>query len=653
MSSKYTWNHQHLIRDGKPWLPTMGEIHYSRYPREKWRDSLRRMKACGVEIVATYVFWIHHEEQEGCFDFTGRRDVGAFLRLCKEEGLDVWFRIGPWCHGECRHGGFPEWLMAKDIPTRTNHPEYLRCVKRFWSALFAQADGLFLDQSGPIIGIQIENEFGHAGGDGDPNHMRSLKEMAIELGFRAPYYSATGWGGAVIGDMLPVMGCYCDAPWDRRLAPLPPSPNYLFSLERNDVDVGSDFRRGEHLTFSSDDYPWLLAEMGGGINSTFHRRPVAVSADTGAMALTKIGSGANLVGYYMFHGGVNPGEHLNETRASGSWCEVPHMQYFPDAPISDLGVITPLGREAKLLAMFTRDFGEYLAPMVPVIPQDNAARPGDTEHLRYCRRMKDGRGFLFLNNHQRGMNLPARQADIDGFGLVDLPADAYAAWPINLPVGHATIRSAHAMPLCILNGDTWVFHADGDPQYVIEGDLGENRIITLTRQEALNAWRIARGGRETLILCDAPVIQSPEGIFIHTCENAAWSDLITGESGLAQIPAGESRVEIIPGRCNYQCEEFTLQIGYADCAETFLRIDYEGSIAEILVDGVKVADDMYDGNPWEVEISRFGNPETIELRIFALFEGMPVWLEHPPTYVDGRALKLHHVQIKNEYILSM
>ena len=83
MSGRYTWNRQHLIRDGRPWLPMMGEFHYTRYPRGEWRRELEKMKACGVDIVATYVFWIHHEEKEGQFDFTGCRDLRAFLTACR------------------------------------------------------------------------------------------------------------------------------------------------------------------------------------------------------------------------------------------------------------------------------------------------------------------------------------------------------------------------------------------------------------------------------------------------------------------------------------------------------------------------------------------------------------------------------------------
>lgn len=650
---EFGWNRQHLIRDGEPWLPTMGEFHYSRCPREAWRDGIRKMKACGVEIIATYVFWIHHEAQEGVFDFSGQRDVGEFARICEEEGVLVWLRIGPWCHGECRHGGFPEWLMCKEHPIRCSDARYLALVHRFWSALYQQTKESLYMQGGPVIGIQIENEFGHCGGEGGDEHINALYDLAREIGFDVPYYTATGWGGAYIGKLMPVMGCYCDAPWDRRLAPLPPSPNYIFSLERNDVDVGSDFRRGEHVTFNEDDYPFLLAEMGGGINSTFHRRPTATTADAGAMALTKLGSGANLIGYYMFHAGTNPGPELNETRESGSWCETPVLNYLPRSPIGEYGQITSLAKEIKLLAMFTHDFGQMLAPMSADIPADSAGRPEDTEHLRYAWRRSGERGFLFINNHQRSMKLPDRSADVAGFGRIEVRNDEYVIYPVNLTIGNSVLRSAHATPLCILNGRTWVFWTDGEPAYDIAGEPGTCSIITLSSQDARNAWRIRRNGQESLIICDAPVIQSGDSVTVHTRSHVAWRDILSGEHGIVEVPQEQGSVHIRRTNSNYMCVSYELSMKYGASDETFLRIEYEGAMAELHIGGSKVADDYYDGHVWEIGLHRFGHPEKAVLHIYALFEGMPVWLQQPPAYTDGRALRLLGVTLENEYHLPI
>lgn len=80
----YEYNQNYLMKDKKPWFPVMGEMHYSRYKKELWEESLRKIKAGGVSIVSMYVIWIHHEEEEGVFDFEGCRDVGTFVKLCQK-----------------------------------------------------------------------------------------------------------------------------------------------------------------------------------------------------------------------------------------------------------------------------------------------------------------------------------------------------------------------------------------------------------------------------------------------------------------------------------------------------------------------------------------------------------------------------------------
>lgn len=643
----YEWNQQYLIRDGQPWLPMMGEFHYARYPQEEWRGELLKMKACGVDIAATYVFWIHHEPMEDSFDFSGRRCLRAFLETCRDVGMPVWLRIGPWCHGECRHGGFPEWLMQKDFPIRCNEKRYLLLVSRFWRAVFEQAKGLFHQDGGPVIGIQIENEFGHCGGEGGNEHMDKLLHMAREIGFIAPYYTATGWGGAWIGSMLPVMACYCDAPWDPRLQPLPPNNNYVFSHERNDVDVGSDFERGANVTFDEDAYPYLLAEMGGGIGSTFHRRPKAVPADTGAMSLVKLGSGANMLGYYMYHGGVNPGAEMNETRESGSYCETPVMSYAPHSPIGDGGQVTDLARELKLLSMFLHSYGSYLAPMPSVLPMDGAARPEDVISPRYALRMHNGSGFAFVNNYQRSLALPARCVNIPELGNVEIASGGYGILPVRLPVGHALVSSTKASPLCILNGNVHVFF--GEHEYDIEGELGDCRLLTLSRQEALDAWLVKHNGEETLLLCESPVICDIDQTYCLTRKTVPWRTL-NGENGLFAVPQVNSAVRFLRTNVNYLCYEYELDLNCAaEAHEVYLRVDYEGALAELFINGEKAADDLYDGSVWEVALNRYGRPEKAILRIYALFEGMPCWLQHPPVWQDGRALRLKGIAVENEY----
>lgn len=226
----FSYISEYLTRNGRPWFPVMGEFHYSRYPDSYWEESLYKMKACGVDVVSAYVIWIHHEEEEGEYLFSGCRDLHKFLVTAKKCGLLVFLRIGPWCHGEVRSGGFPDWLLEKDFVPRTNDESYLSCVKRYYERIFMEVKGLLHKDGGPVIGVQIENEYGHCGGltgEEGEEHMRRLKRLAVGAGFDVPYYTATGWGGAVTGGMLPVLGGYCDAPWDPRITELEPSVNYV------------------------------------------------------------------------------------------------------------------------------------------------------------------------------------------------------------------------------------------------------------------------------------------------------------------------------------------------------------------------------------------------------------------------------------------
>ena len=134
--------------------------HYSRVDRRFWADSLQKMKAGGIDIVSSYVIWIHHEEIEGEFDFSGNKDLRKFIQLCQDHGLYFFLRIGPWVHGEVRHGGFPDWLLAKGFEVRTNDERYFAEVYRFYNRIYSQIQGLQFKEGGPIIGIVSSKAIG-------------------------------------------------------------------------------------------------------------------------------------------------------------------------------------------------------------------------------------------------------------------------------------------------------------------------------------------------------------------------------------------------------------------------------------------------------------------------------------------------------------
>ncbi|MGN1346339.1 MAG: beta-galactosidase, partial [Eubacteriales bacterium] len=288
-----------LLKNGTPVLPVMGELHYSRVPAECWKEELQKMKDGGVDIVASYVFWIHHEESKGCFDFSGNRNLRRFVELCHEVGLDFCLRIGPWAHGECRNGGFPDWLQEECPDTlRSSDEPYIGYVRRFLCAVAEQVRGL------PLIGIQVENEMTYR-----PEYLEEIRKIVLETGLHAPLLTATGWGQARLPEtLLPMFGGYPEAPWEGHTRPLAPNNNYLFSYQREDSQIGSDLLKAGLP--SADKYegrfPYLTCEVGGGNQVTYHRRPFFTARDIEALVLCKIGSGVNLLGYYMYHGGINP-----------------------------------------------------------------------------------------------------------------------------------------------------------------------------------------------------------------------------------------------------------------------------------------------------------------------------------------------------------
>jgi hypothetical protein len=214
-----TLDSRSLRRDGQPWLFLSGEFHFSRCLESEWRDELLKIKAGGVSVVATYIFWIHHEEIEGAWDWAGRRNLRKFLETCQDVGLNVLLRIGPWCHGEVRNGGFPNWLQKlgddKVFELRRDNPGYLGYATKLYAQISRQIKGLRWKDGGPVIAIQLENEY-----SGPTQHLMTLKQIARDAGMDVPLYTCTGWGsggGAPFGEMVPFSGSYVDGFWDRSL----------------------------------------------------------------------------------------------------------------------------------------------------------------------------------------------------------------------------------------------------------------------------------------------------------------------------------------------------------------------------------------------------------------------------------------------------
>ena len=156
------WDAHSLMIDGKRLVPAMGEVHYSRIPANEWATEIKKMKEGGITMLACYVFWNHIEEIEGQYDWSGQRHLRSFLEICKAESLPVVLRMGPFCHGEARCGGIPDWLFTKGCKSRSEDPEFLKYVERYYRQIFTQVQGLQWKDGGPVIAAQFDNEYrGH------------------------------------------------------------------------------------------------------------------------------------------------------------------------------------------------------------------------------------------------------------------------------------------------------------------------------------------------------------------------------------------------------------------------------------------------------------------------------------------------------------
>jgi hypothetical protein len=567
-----------ITLNGKPFVGISGEFQFSRFPHLYWEDELLKMKAAGINIIATYVFWIHHEDQKGIFNWSGDKDLRHFVQLCAKLGLWVTARIGPFAHGECRNGGFPDWLYGQPFEVRSNDPLYLACVARFYQEIGRQLDGLLFKDGGPVINLQLDNEYAASGapwdtadrsqdlewlpsGSGGEEHMLKLRELARAAGIITPLLSLTAWGSPIIdSESLPVHGGYAYPVWIDTPAP---SDMYLFR------DLGQDPPSPpQDIHYRVPDfYPPMMAEMQGGIQTRINNRPVVPPASTEAYALVTLGSGCNYIGYYIYHGGSNPlvsGGRANEKLH-------PQVSYDFQAPIGEYGEVRDASRYLKTLHLFLQSFGEKLAPMGVVLPQgSDRIQETDTHALRCSARVRDDSGFVFLNNFQDHVQtqpienirlelaLPDQAITIPSQGSLTLQPDVCCLFPFNLDLSGALLAYATAQPLTILHTpaeDQYFFFAPRGiaPEYCfaspslrnLQGDIQAQvaaegctllqvepgversfaffsptgrvvRVITLTRPEAEHTWHGTAWGDDRVLVSNADCVFTHGGVEINS-----------------------------------------------------------------------------------------------------------------------------------------
>jgi len=480
-------NSFYLERNGKPFIPVIGEFHFSRYPHLYWEEELKKMKAGGITVVATYVFWNMHEFKEGKFNWSGDLDVRLFTELCAKNGLEVLMRVGPFDHGEIRNGGLPDWLYGRPIDVRSNDPAYLFYVNRLYQEIGKQLNGLMFKDGGPIIGVQIENEYQHSAApwgftyqdaprentvarrdqnitqigvginntgnefaDVGKDHMKTLKSLAIKAGLIAPIYTATGWGFASIVEKgsIPVMAGYAYPFWESSIRP---SPFYLFK----DIQQKPDY---SPISYDVNLYPSLAAELGTGMAVTYSRRPRVPGESFLPLMVRTVGSGTNGLGFYMYHGGTTPSVG-NYFFAEGFGLN--NKSYDYQSPIGEFGKLTSGFYSLKLINYFLRSFGDDLAPLYTFLPATNEAiKADDTTTLRYAIRSDGNKGYIFMHNFQDHVvtsDITGLKIDVStksggirfpSTGVFTLKSGSSAFFPFNVNYDGVDVSMATIQPYC-------------------------------------------------------------------------------------------------------------------------------------------------------------------------------------------------------------
>lgn len=312
-SHEFRLGDKDFLLDGKPFRIMAGEIHFQRIPREYWADRLLKLKAAGLNTVGTYVFWNALEPEPGQWDFTGGNDLAAFIRTAQRAGLWVIVRPGPYACAEWDFGGLPAWLLrTPDIKVRCSDPRYLAACESYVMKLAEVLRDLEVARGGPVLMVQVENEYGSFGNDRD--YLLALRGFWAKAGLEVPLYTADG-----------------ATPYMLEAGSIPGAAIGLDpGTSEKDFAVAARLERGVPV-FCSELYPGWLTHWG---------EPWArVKTEEFLPDLRWLLDNGKSFSLYMFHGGTNFGFMAGANFSDKYQPDVTSYDY--DAPLDEAGRPTP------------------------------------------------------------------------------------------------------------------------------------------------------------------------------------------------------------------------------------------------------------------------------------------------------------------------
>lgn len=337
----FTVGDKTFLLNGKPFVVKAAELHYPRIPRPYWEHRIKMCKALGMNTVCLYVFWNIHEQQEGKFDFTGNNDVAEFCRLAQRNGLYVIVRPGPYVCAEWEMGGLPWWLLKKkDIRLREPDPYFMERVKLFERKVGEQLASLTIQNGGPIIMVQVENEYGSYGEN--KAYVSAIRDIVRQSGFDKVTLFQCDWASNFEKNGLD------DLVWTMNFG--------------TGADIDQQFRRLGELRPNA---PQMCSEFWSGWFDKWGARHETRPAKAMVEGIDEMLSKGISFSLYMTHGGTSFG-HWAGANSPGFAPDVTSYDY--DAPINEYGQATPKYWELRRTMEKYNDGGKLPAPPKAPMP---------------------------------------------------------------------------------------------------------------------------------------------------------------------------------------------------------------------------------------------------------------------------------------------
>lgn len=328
-----------FLLDGQPYQIISGEMHSPRIPRDQWRARFRMARAMGLNTITTYVFWNTHEPEPGAYDFSGQHDIAEFIREAGEEGLHVILRPGPYVCAEWEWGGYPSWLLKDHgIVVRSTDPRFMVPARRWLMRLGKELAPLQIGNGGPIIAVQVENEYGSFGKD--HAYMEQIHQALVDAGFtKALLYTADG------PEEVP----------DGSLPELPVGINFGAGDAKDAFAQIHKMRPGG---------PFLASEYWAGWFDHWGEKHHVTDAQQQADEIKWMLTQGYSVSIYMFNGGTNFG-WMNGANISRDGYQPTVTSYDYDAPLDESGRTTP---KYFLFRKAIEEATDVTPPPVPTVP---------------------------------------------------------------------------------------------------------------------------------------------------------------------------------------------------------------------------------------------------------------------------------------------